>query len=74
MSLDTIRNYFSKNAFDDNCMLLLRQKTISKDSQLLDSKEYIVVDDAFIKSQFTMASSQDMKANWQAAFTFLPFK
>eukprot|EP00347_Sterkiella_histriomuscorum_P001410 403372141 len=73
LNLETVKNYFLKNAFDDNTVVILRQKA-KDNSQAGDGKEYIVLDDDFVKNQFTNAVSQDLKASWEAAFTYLPFK
>ncbi|CDW82866.1 UNKNOWN [Stylonychia lemnae] len=72
LNLETVKNYFLKNAFDDQSVIILRQK--AKDQSQGDSKEYLVLDDNFVKTQFSTSVSQDLKAQWEAAFTYLPFK
>lgn len=74
MNLETIKNYYLKNAFDETQVTILRQKNLAIESATQDTKEYSLLDDDFVRDQFTTTVSQDLKANWEAAFSFLPFK
>lgn len=71
--METIKNYFLKNSFDDQSVVFLRQKATRKGDPMSDNKEYVVLDYSYVWDQFSLTASQDIKQNWEAA-SYLPFK
>ena len=57
MNLDSIRNYFVRNAINNNSIAIIRQRNVFEDSSSLDYKEYMVADLNYANSYMSMTSS-----------------